>query len=110
MPDAANWHDAGMHVVCTLGAGDMAAQKERWRRLTTAAVVARDKTPDGLRISFREDPGVEAELTALVATERECCAWASWTITPAPGAVVLEIRSQGDGVAALHAMFAGASA
>jgi hypothetical protein len=110
MPDAAGWHDADMNIACTLGAKDMAAQTERWRSLMAAAAVGRDETPDGLRIRFRPDPGVETELTALVATERECCAWATWTVTADAGAVMLEIRSQGDGVAALRAMLAGASA
>jgi hypothetical protein len=88
----------------------MAAQRARWQRLMAASAVARDEMPDGLRIRFRADAGVAAELAELVATERECCAWASWTVAARADAVVLEIRSQGDGVAVLRSMLTGAPA
>jgi hypothetical protein len=99
-----------MEIACTLSSKDMAAQRARWQRLMAASAVARDETPDGLRIRFRADAGVAAELAELVATERECCAWASWTVTARADAVVLEIRSRGDGVAALRSMLTGTPA
>jgi hypothetical protein len=37
--------------------------------------------------------------------ESECCPWATWTVQATAGRVVLDVRSAGDGVAALHAMF-----
>jgi hypothetical protein len=49
---------------------------------------------------------VAAELAELVATERTCCAWATWSVAAGGDAVVLEIRSQGDGVAVLRSMLA----
>jgi hypothetical protein len=49
---------------------------------------------------------VAAELAELVATERACCAWATWSVAAGGDAVVLEIRSQGDGVAVLRSMLA----
>ena len=50
-------------------------------------------------------PDAEDELRALVAVESECCAWAAWTVEPTAGAVVLDVRSAAEGIAALHAMF-----
>jgi hypothetical protein len=100
----------GMRIVCTLGAGDLAAQREHWGRLIAASALERTERPDGLRIRFRPDRGVADDLHALVATERECCAWARWSVTVAADQVVLDITSTGDGITALHSMFTEAGA
>jgi hypothetical protein len=90
-------------VACTLGAADLAAQRRRWEQLMARALTGRAQTPDGLRLSF--GPEAEDELRALVAVETGCCAWAAWTVEPTAGAVVLDIRSAGEGVATVHTMF-----
>src|SRR2546423_3004422 len=90
-------------VACTLGAADLAAQHRRWEQLMARALTGRDETADGLRLSFR--PEAEDELRALVAVETGCCAWAAWTVEPAAGAVVLDVRSADEGIATLHTMF-----
>jgi hypothetical protein len=90
-------------IACTLSAGGLAAQGRRWEQLMARALTGRAETPDGLRLSFR--PEAEDELRALVAVESECCAWAAWTVEPAAGAVVLDVRSAGEGAATLHTMF-----
>lgn len=96
-------------VACTLGAADLAAQHRRWEQLMAQALTERSETADGLRLTFR--PEAEDELRALVAVETGCCAWATWTVEPADGAVVLGVRSADVGIATLHGMFtAGRSA
>ena len=90
-------------VACTLGAAGLAAQCRRWEQLMARALTGRAETADGLRLSFR--PEAEDELRVLVAVETGCCAWAAWTVEPTAGAVVLDVRSAGEGVATLHAMF-----
>jgi len=90
-------------VACTLGAADLPAQRRRWEQLMARALTARAETADGLRLSFR--PEAEDELRALVAVETGCCAWAAWTVEPTAGAVVLDVRSADEGIAALQAMF-----
>ena len=90
-------------VACTLGVAGLAAQRRRWEQLTAQALTGRAETADGLRLSFR--PESEDELRALVAVETGCCAWAAWTVEPTAGAVVLDVRSAGEGIATLHAMF-----
>lgn len=92
-------------VACALGAADMSAQAARWQRLAGRAMTGRHDTADGIRISFRPGPGVEEELSALVAVEARCCAWATWTVGLAPGELVLAVASAGAGIAALHKMF-----
>jgi len=90
-------------ITCTLGVADLRAQGRRWQRLMAGALTERSETADGLRLTFR--PEAEDELRALVAVETECCAWAAWTVEPAAGAVVLDVRSADEGITALHTMF-----
>jgi hypothetical protein len=95
-------------VACTLGKKDLGAQAERWTRLRSAAGLARVETADGLRLTFRDDPRVEAELWALVAVENKCCAWARWEVHREDGELVMHARSTAVGVGTLHAMFSEA--
>lgn len=94
-------------IACTLTSADLAAQAGRWQRLGARAMTERAETDHGLRISFRAEPGVEAELRELTAVENECCSWAEWTVEAHAAQIVLGVRATGDGVAALHAMFGG---
>ena len=95
-------------VACTLSSAGLAAQRKRWEQLIARAMTERAETADGLRIWFR--PEAEEELRALVASETECCPWATWTVERDAGTIVLDIRSTTEGVATLHRMFAPASA
>jgi hypothetical protein len=93
-------------VACSLGRADLATQASRWERLAARAMTGRTETADGLRIHFRPGAGVEDELRELVAVENDCCQWAAWAVQSTDGAVILEVRSRGAGVTALHTMFA----
>ncbi len=100
--------DAGTApVACSLTATDLAEQSRRWERLAARALTERAETEDGLRLSFRPEPGAEEELRQLVAVENECCRWARWTVDTRGGQLVVEARSAGDGISALHNMFTG---
>lgn len=92
-------------VACTLAAGDLATQRERWLRLGSSALVGRAETEHGLRLSFRADPGVEPELASLLEVERECCAWADWLLEREAETLTVDVRATGDGITALHGMF-----
>src|SRR5262245_4365820 len=95
-------------VACTLTGRDLAAQAERWKALRAEVGVAREPTDDGLRLTFRDEPGVVDELHALVAVENECCRWAKWEVSHEEGVLVMHAGSTGDGVVALHGMFGDA--
>jgi hypothetical protein len=92
-------------VACTLTSADLAAQADRWQQLMARAMTERAETADGLRMSFRREPGAEEELRRLVAVESECCAWADWTVDMSAGTLMLEVHSTGVGIATLHGMF-----
>jgi hypothetical protein len=89
-------------VACTLSTTDMAAQARRWDQLIAQAMTSSSQTTDGIRLRFRNEPSVQAELDQLVAVERQCCPWASWTVRSNDSELVLEARATGLGVATLH--------
>jgi hypothetical protein len=93
-------------VACSLTSADLAAQGDRWKRLTATSLTERADTADGLRLAFRAGSESERELRELVAVETDCCAWAQWEVTASQDRLVLHVRSVGDGVAVLHGMFA----
>jgi len=107
---AAAEHELSELVACTLIDTDLKTQRERWINLGENFGLGRYETDDGLRLTFRDHPAVEAELQALVAVENECCGWAAWSIERGKdGALVMAARSQDDGIAALHGMFTSAT-
>jgi MerR family transcriptional regulator, copper efflux regulator len=101
----ADGNDGAVPVACTLTSADLAAQSGRWERLAARAMTGRAETADGLRISFRPEPGAEDELRRLAAAETRCCPWADWAVAADAGRLVLEVRSTGEGIAVLHQMF-----
>lgn len=92
-------------IACTLTKKDLAGQARRWRAVFAGAGVGREAVADGLSLHFRDDAGVEDELQRLVAVENECCSWADWRIAREQGMLAVVVRSDGEGVAALHGMF-----
>jgi hypothetical protein len=94
-------------VACSLSRAGLAEQAGRWERLASRAMTGGEQTGHGIRVSFRPGPGTEEELRALVDVESRCCPWAAWTVHDDGTRLVLDARSAGDGVAALHAILTG---
>lgn len=92
-------------VACSLASEDISARMDRWARLRERALVEQAPIPAGVRLRFQRVDAVERELAELVALERECCAFATWTLHRAGTSVRLEITAAGDGVAAVRALF-----
>jgi hypothetical protein len=102
--------DAAPAIACELGGDQAGTQEQRWMRLGRDAGLGRTETADGLRIRFRDEPGVEQELRALAAVESSCCSWARWQVHHAGGELVLQVSSTPEGAATLHAMFSTGTA
>ena len=96
----------GKPIACTLVAVDRDLQGRRWRDVAERTSVERLELPNGLRLVFGAEPGVPQELEELVATERECCAFADWTLTHRGGRVTLDITATGGAVPVVQGMFA----
>jgi len=92
-------------VACTLSDTDLKTQRERWLALGENFGLGREETTDGLRLSFRYHPQIQAELEALVVVENECCSWAAWSVEREGDRLVMAARSQETGVTTLHGMF-----
>ena len=108
--DAAAERELSELVACTLIDADLKTQRERWINLGESFGLGRHETADGVRLTFKDHPAVEAELQALVEVENECCGWAAWSVERSDdGVLVMAARSQDDGIAALHGMFTSAT-
>jgi len=92
--------DQGSPVACTLGTGDRAQRAARWGALAARALRQASRTEHGLRLVFGAGPGVEDELRSLVALERECCAFARWSVTAGGRRVTLEVSGDSQEAAA----------
>lgn len=78
-------------VACTLGTGDLAGRVARWHAVAARAAGQRSATEHGVRLSFTTGPGVAAELRELAALERDCCAFATWSVREDGGRVLVEV-------------------
>jgi hypothetical protein len=95
-------------VTCALGSADRAAQADRWKQIANQAMTQRAQTARGIRVSFRNDPGVEDSLRQLAAVESECCTWATWIVDKHDEELVLDVNSAtNEGIATLHGMLTG---
>jgi hypothetical protein len=93
-------------VACTLNIDQMSERRQRWHELAARAFVARNETEYGLLLAFRDVDRVTDELRELADLERDCCAFADWTVSAADGRAVLEVTGTSDeAIAAVQAMF-----
>lgn len=92
-------------VACTLSAGDHRERAARWHVIADESLIAVVPTSAGLRLRFL--PDAAGELEQLAELERECCAFAQWSVTPADDEVVLDVTAEGDAIDAVHSMFGG---
>lgn len=95
-------------VACALASADRATQADRWKHIAKRAMTQRARTARGIRVTFRNDPGVEDSLRQLVTIESECCAWATWIVEKHEEELILDVSSATDeGIAALYGMLTG---
>lgn len=92
-------------IACTLETGDGAQRLARWRALSARGAPSVARKADALLVAYPAGPGVREELEVLAAAERECCSFAEWEVEQDGERVVLRIRSHGDGLAAIAALF-----
>ncbi len=93
-------------VACSLHQGDLAERRDRWLELARRAAIEAVTTSNGLRLLFGAEPGVEAELRQLAELERDCCAFADWSVRARGNEVVLDVTADSEeGIAAVQAMF-----
>jgi hypothetical protein len=82
---------AKIPVACSLVGDAYADRLERWKQLLVDTATGRARTPNGLEINFTEQAA--HTLAELVAAERECCGWAEWDLSHAPGVLILRVTA-----------------
>lgn len=87
---------------CTLPAAGYAERARMWQEMASL-VVHREHVENGFRIVF--DRSALEVLTALVAAERSCCGWASWSLCSDDSTATLEVSGPSEPIAALAAAF-----
>jgi hypothetical protein len=77
-------------VACSLGHGERAQRAARWEALSARALAQASPTERGLQMVFDAGPGIAEELSSLVKLERECCAFAAWSVRPSGWQLIVE--------------------
>jgi hypothetical protein len=102
----ARGHRRSATIACSLSQSDLAERQERWLGLVGRAAIEAVTTSDGLRLLFRAEPGVEAELRQLAELERDCCAFAEWSVGARGTELLLDVTAESEqGISAVQAMF-----
>ncbi len=93
-------------IACSLEKADLARRQDRWLQLGERAGVDLLTTENGLRLLFRAAPGVEGELRQLAELERDCCAFAEWSVHTHGEEAVLDVTAESEeGITAVQRMF-----
>jgi hypothetical protein len=97
-------------LACTLDASDGAARLQRWRALAEKSPPAARRSGHELAIRWRLDTDGTTELEALVASERECCSFVTWSLSSRGPETLLTIAAdpgRPEELDAIMALFAG---
>jgi hypothetical protein len=93
-------------IACSLPEADLANRHDRWLQLWQGAAVDAVTTSNGLQLLFRAEPRVEEELRQLAELERDCCAFADWSVQARGTELVLDVTAPTEeGIRAVQAMF-----
>lgn len=94
-------------VACSLSQQDLKQRGERWQALASRTRHQVIRTDTGTRLTFGAGPGVAAELDELAELERDCCAFARWTVTSEGDQINVDVTADDPvAIAAIHDMFA----
>ena len=92
-------------IACSLEPEGREERRRAWQRLIEEALLDKEVTPSGVRLVFSRAAEVERHLEDLVELERQCCAFARWTVMQDPDYIVLRVDGDAQGAAAIQALF-----
>lgn len=92
-------------IACSLDAGGAERRRREWEDLVSEALRSHAPTATGVRLAFSATDDVDRRLGELVELERQCCAFARWTVTSESEELVLRVDGEGDAVTAIQALF-----
>ncbi|MGW2205567.1 MerR family transcriptional regulator [Streptomyces sp. NPDC001774] len=85
----ARWHTP---VACTLDGPALTERTTQWRALATEAD-HRERTDDGVRLSFPPREGLAARIADLAAAEQNCCPFLDFTLHLTPPSLHLTVEA-----------------
>lgn len=95
-------------VACSLGPAELSQRGARWTTLMARADGQVSPMENGIRLTFTAGQGSSGELRELVELERQCCAFATWTVHENGEQFIVDIgANSAEGIAAVQAMFTG---
>jgi hypothetical protein len=84
--------ESGVPIVCTLHPNEMGGRLEEWHRLFAAHLDGIERpAPTLLRLVLAADAGPE-RTRDLAAREMACCAFMTFTVTPADGRLLVDVE------------------
>jgi hypothetical protein len=97
-------------VACFLDGHAYRTRVARIQTLMDQALIARERSETSVRMRFRRNAVVEANLEELVALERECCPFLVFALEKLPAEMVLTISGPESASALLDEAFGGPEA
>jgi hypothetical protein len=97
-------------IACVLDGQAYRTRVARIHALMEHELIARERLETAVRLRFRRDAGVEANLEELVALERACCPFLVFALEKLPGEMVLTISGPESAAALLDDAFGGPAA
>jgi hypothetical protein len=98
-------------IACTLSDSAFQDREAAWRSVVDAGLLVKRPIANGVRLEFAPAHEVMHALADLVAVERECCPWASWTLIATEATTSVEVTADdGAGAVAARELFDVATA
>jgi DNA-binding transcriptional MerR regulator len=79
-------------VACTLTGEEIGDRVTQWRELL-ARCQARERIPDGLRLTFPSTAELAGNIAALAAAEQQCCSFFDFSLQLSSSSLVLTVRA-----------------
>ena len=93
-------------IACTLTTADYRERTSSLAALADRALLGREPTEGGERLTFRRDDEVARELEAAIAAEASCCAFLAFELERHDDHLALEIVGPEDARPVIAALFA----
>ena len=93
-------------LACSLTGEEMRERAAEARALAGRALMGREPTAEGLRLRFRESPGVEEAVRSFVRREKQCCPFFDFELRRAGDGLELAVAAPPEARGLLDSLFA----
>jgi hypothetical protein len=91
-------------IACTLEGGEAQRRLESWSEVLSQRTDL-EMEPTSIEIRFEDAEPTRDRLQSLVEAERSCCSFVEWDLASTKGFLVLSVRGEPLGVAAMSESF-----